>query len=77
MKTTKITFTRVLEIYEECGANISSREAEDTARHCNENGAIFHCGLDAEGWARRWAEEEAHQQECEARDAAREDVHFD
>ncbi|WP_434526382.1 hypothetical protein [Photorhabdus asymbiotica] len=77
MKITTITIIRLLEIYEEYGANISYREADDTAQRCNANGAILHCGLDAEGWARRWTKEEAYQQECEARDAAREDVHFD
>ncbi|MFC2859720.1 hypothetical protein [Citrobacter farmeri] len=75
MKNKTITAAQVREVFEEHGAYIS--DADETAQHCNENGAIMHCGLDVEGWAHRFAAAEAYQQECEAQEAAMDDVHFD
>jgi len=66
MKT--ITPERVAEIYEEVGANISTKYLSETADGCNENAANGLHNLSAEEWCYRWAHEEAHEQECEARD---------
>ncbi len=72
-----ITAAQLKEIFEKHGAYIVTREVEETVNQCNENGAVMRCGLDAEGWAERIAEAEAYQQECEAQEAAENDVHFD
>ncbi|ECD9357205.1 hypothetical protein FNI80_22830 [Salmonella enterica subsp. salamae] len=77
MKNKTITETQLISIFESYDAYIRSDEVKHTLKECNENGSVLHRGIDAEGWAHLFAKEEAYQQECEAQEAASEDVHFD
>lgn len=77
MDNNTITAERLTEIFEIHGAYLISEEIEDTVKQCNDNGAELQGGLDAEGWAIRIAQAEASQQECEAQEAADNDIHFD
>lgn len=77
IKNKIITAERLKKIFEKNNAYLISHEVEDTVKHCNDNGAMFHCGLNAEGWAERIAKAEAYQQECEGQEASDNDVHFD
>ncbi|MDI2051542.1 hypothetical protein [Klebsiella pneumoniae] len=77
MKSKTITEAELINIFESYGAYICPDEIEYTLKECNENGSVFHRGFNAEGWAHLFAKEEAYQQQCEAQEAASEDVHFD
>ncbi|ECG1895520.1 hypothetical protein EI460_17675 [Salmonella enterica subsp. enterica] len=75
----QITLVQLQDIYEQCGAYISDRDAIDVLSQCNEQAdkVYYHHTTGAPlptrtatEWAKYFAEGEADQQRCEALEAA-------